>query len=132
MNIEAFNKTLSWLDEAVVKSFDDHEFDLVLAIDANGGGPGENVTAFISFKGVCYLSMPMVMSLSDCPQVRLCNFEQSMSLMPIDDLDNGYESEIKDGVMKVLQFFDGEKALSHFVACYGYELRQDPEMWSYE
>ncbi|AZZ93500.1 hypothetical protein EUZ85_23360 [Hahella sp. KA22] len=61
-----------------------------------------------------------------------CNFEQATKLLPVDDLDDGYELEIKEGIMKVLQFYDGDRGLRHYVACYQYELQQSPESWSYE
>ncbi len=131
MDISSFNKTLSWLDEVVVKNFNDDEYDLVVAIDAEGGGPGENVTAFIAFRSVCYLSIPMVMEFSDFPQIRMCSFDQAVALLPIQDLSSGYDSEIEDGCMKVIQFLDGDKGLCHFVACYGVDLWQDPKDWSY-
>ncbi len=132
MEIDTFNKTLFWLDEAVVKSFNADDYDLVLKIDAEGGGPGENVSGFVAVRDICYIAIPMILRVSDCIQLRLCDFERAVSLIPIDDLDDGYESDIKDGSIKVIQFFDGEKPLHHYVACYKYDLWQDPKEWSYE
>ncbi|MDG9671636.1 hypothetical protein ONV78_28125 [Hahella sp. CR1] len=132
MDLGTFNKTLSWLDEAVVVRFDCEAYDLALEVNSSSGGPGENVSAHIMFSGVCYLSIPMVMRALNCLQLKLCNFEQATKLLPVDDLDDGYELEIKEGIMKVLQFYDGDRELRHYVACYQYELQQSPESWSYD
>ena len=131
MNIEKFNSTLSWLDEAVVSKFDDNDYDLVIEVNSTGGGPGENVTGYMAFNGVCYLALPMVMSFSDCPKVSICDLDSSLQLIP-DYLKPSFEEEIKDGLLKVIQLSDGQKELSYFIVCYGYDFYQDPIDWFYE
>jgi len=132
MDIESFNKTLSWLDEAILSKFNEANFDILLKFSSGTGGPGENVTAYLEFKSVCYISIPMVMQFSDSPQIKLCSPEKAKSIIPIQDLDDGYQEEIENGIMKVIQIADGKKELNHFVACYEYKMTQSPSDWHWD
>jgi hypothetical protein len=131
MDIEGFNKTLSSLDQVVIKKFDDYNLGLTLEVNSSGGGPGENVTAYITAKSVCFISIPMVIDFTDSPQIRVCNTEQALSVLPSDQLVEGYGDEVKEGIMKVLQFLDGKKELQYCIACYEFELFQNPKDWYY-
>ncbi|MBU6956033.1 hypothetical protein [Hahella sp. HN01] len=127
MQLDQFNKTLSWLDRLEIDSFD-RDCNLTVKITAEGG-PGENVNAFVTFKSVCYLNISTVILFSEHPRLVICDIEKSKVLLPEEEFDDIYLLETKESNLTTFQLYDNMKPLSYCIVCYGAEFYQKPADW---
>ena len=96
--------------------------DIILEFSNVAGGPGENISAFIKFKTICFLNLPMI--IDAVTGIYKCNYHDAKILLPNEYIAGGKidQAEFDEYGLTLIRFLNEGVFLPYFILSYGYEL----------